>query len=154
MRGFFEIGILQGKNEDNLGSLWRSANIMGCNGIFTIGKRYPKKHPTDTMNTPKHIPLREFNTFDDFFLSIPRDTKLVGIELVESAKNIFHFKHPERAIYLLGAEDHGLSEKRLLQCDEIIKIPFYKNSMNVAVTGSLVMYDRILKNEQSTKAST
>ncbi len=145
MRGFFEIGIIQGKNEQNLGTLWRSANIMGCNGIFTIGKRYPKRQVTDTMQTDKHIPLREFDNFDDFYKSIPRNTELIGIELKEDAKSIFEFKHPERAIYLLGAEDAGISNDILSKCHKIIKIPFNKNSMNVAVTGSIVIYDRHLK---------
>lgn len=145
MRGFFEIGIIQGKNHDNLGTLWRSANIMGASGVFTIGARYPKKHPTDTMNTPKHIPLREFDDFETFVKTIPRDTELVGVELDDKAENIFDFTHPQRAIYLLGAEDKGIQKKYKAKCDRIIKIPFDKNSLNVAVCGSIVLYDRMSK---------
>lgn len=144
-RGFFEIGIMQGKNSDNLGTLWRSANIMGANGIFTIGARYPKKHQTDTMNTPKHIPLREFDDFDTFFKSIPRDTELIAVELDDRAETLTTFKHPERAIYLLGSEDKGISEECMKKCNRILKIPFDKNSFNVAVSGSIIIYDRILK---------
>lgn len=144
-RGFFEIGIMQGKNNDNLGTLWRSANIMGANGIFTIGARYPKKHQTDTMNTPNHIPLREFEDFDVFMKQIPRDTKIIGIELIEDAEDLVNFKHPQRAIYMLGSEDKGIPENCINQCDRIVKIPFYKNSFNVAVAGSMIMYDRIIK---------
>jgi len=145
MRGFFEIGIIQGKNSDNLGTLWRSANIMGVNGIFTIGARYPKKHQTDTMNTPNHIPLREYDNFQDFVKSIPRGTELIGVELDKDAENLITFKHPQRAIYLLGSEDKGIPEEVMLGCDRIIKIPFDKNSFNVAVSGSIIIYDRILK---------
>lgn len=147
-RGFFEIGIINGKSALNLGTLWRSANIMGASGIFTIGKRYPKRQSTDTMNTPKHIPLREFDVFDDFYKSIPRDTKLIGVELIESSKSLFEFKHPERAIYLLGAEDWGIHKNILACCSDVIKIPFDKNSLNVSTTGSIVMYDRILKSNK------
>ena len=144
-RGFFEIGIMQGKNNDNLGTLWRSANIMGANGIFTIGARYPKKHRTDTMNTPKHIPLREYDDFETFMKAIPRDTEVIGVELDDRAENITTFKHPQRAVYILGAEDTGIPEKYMNKCDRIIKIPFDKNSFNVAVSGSIILYDRILK---------
>lgn len=143
IRGFFEIGIIQGKNSDNLGTLWRSANIMGANGIFTIGARYPKKHQTDTMNTPKHIPLREYDDFETFMQNIPRGTEVIGVELDDNAENLTTFKHPERAIYILGAEDKGIPEKVMLKCDKIIKIPFDKNSFNVAVSGSIILYDRI-----------
>ena len=144
-KGFFEIGIINGKSKINLGTLWRSANIMGASGIFTIGKRYPKRQSSDTMNTPRHIPLREFATFEDFYKSIPRDTKLIGVELMEKSKSLFEFKHPERSIYLLGAEDWGIDENTLACCDGIIKVPFDKNSLNVATTGSIIMYDRAFK---------
>ena len=80
-RGFFEIGIIQGKCSLNVGTLWRSANIMGAVGIFTIGARYPKKHRTDTMNTPKHIPLREYDDLETFLKTIPRNTEIIGVEL-------------------------------------------------------------------------
>ena len=144
-RGFFEIGIMQGKNSNNLGTLWRSANIMGASGIFTIGARYPKKHQTDTMSTPKHIPLREFDCYEEFTKSVPRGTEIIAIELDERAENLTIFKHPERAIYLLGSEDKGLPEDVMNKCDRVIKIPFDKNSFNVAVSGSIIIYDRFLK---------
>lgn len=144
-RGFFEIGIINGKSKLNLGTLWRSANIMGAAGIFTIGKRYPKRQSSDTMDTPKHIPLREYDEFEDFYNSIPRDTKLIGIEFVKSSKSLFEFKHPERATYLLGAEDWGTHLDVLDCCDDIVKIPFDKNCLNVSTAGSIVMYDRIFK---------
>lgn len=97
------------------------------------------------MNTPKHIPLREYNDFETFIKTIPRDTDIIGIELDDNADDIITFEHPQRAIYILGAEDNGIPQDCLRQCDKIIKIPFDKNSFNVAVSGSIVIYDRILK---------
>jgi len=47
-RGFFGIGIQNIKTESNIGTLWRSANILGADFIYTIGKRY-KKQSSDTM---------------------------------------------------------------------------------------------------------
>jgi len=35
---------------------------------------------------------------------------LVCVELDERATPIQEFKHPQQAIYLLGAEDHGLTQ--------------------------------------------
>ena len=144
-RGFYEIGIIGNKTPDNLGTLWRSACIMGAAGIFTIGRRYPRRQSCDTMNTPKHVPLREYDDFESFLEARPRDTQLIGIELIDDAVDITEFKHPERAIYLLGAEDTGIPRRYWDTCQKIIKIPFYGNSLNVAVTGSIVMYDRYVK---------
>ena len=97
------------------------------------------------MNTPNHIPLREYDDFNTFLKTIPRNTKIIGIELDEMAENIYQFKHPQRSIYILGAEDTGIPKKYLEKCDYIIKLPFNKNSFNVAVTGSIVLYDRAMK---------
>jgi len=142
MRGYFGIGIINGKNQINLGTLWRSANIFGASFIFTIGCRYPKRgQATDTMKTPRHIPLYEYDSFEEF--SIPRDCELISIELNVSSKQIIQFKHPQRAIYLLGAEDTGIPDY-ILDKSRIIQLPG-DHCLNVSVAGSIVMYDRIAK---------
>lgn len=140
MRGYFGIGIYQGKTVHNLGTLWRSAHIFGASFIFTIGKRY-KKQASDTLKSWKHIPLYNYETFECFYKKMPYDCKLIGIELTEDAINIKEFTHPERCIYLLGAEDHGLPEKVLNKCHSKIILPG-KYCMNVSVAGSIVLYER------------
>lgn len=142
-RGFFGIGIENTKSELNIGTLWRSSSIMGAKFIFTIGKRY-KKQASDTMKTWKHIPLYNYETFDDFYRSISYDCLLTGIEIDNKSVSITEFKHPERCVYLLGAEDYGLSEIALKKCHRIIQLPG-EYCMNVAVAGSIVMYDRYFK---------
>ena len=140
MRGYFEIGVFQGKNCLNLGTLWRSAYQMGASGIFTIGKQYTKQK-TDTYNSWKHIPLREFDDFEQFENSIPVDCTLIGIE--SEGERLTEFKHPQRAIYLLGAEDWGLPDTVLKQCKKTVRLDAVNNSSyNVAVAGSIVMYHR------------
>lgn len=143
-RGYFGIGVINGKCEANIGTLWRSANIMGAQFIFTIGKRYPKKQSTDTMQTPRHIPLFEYETFDDFKKNIPRDCELIAIELDERSKPIEAMNHPERAVYLLGAEDKGIPQEVLKECRRIIQLPG-EYCLNVSVAGSIVLYDRFVK---------
>lgn len=143
-RGFFGIGIINAKTETNIGTLWRSANIFGASFIFTIGRRYPKRQKSDTMNTPKHIPLYEYDTFDLFYKTIPRNTNLIGIEIDNKSKDIETFNHPEQSIYLLGAEDTGIPQDVLKHCNEIIKLPG-EYCLNVSVAGSIVIYDRIMK---------
>jgi tRNA (guanosine-2'-O-)-methyltransferase len=143
-RGYFGIGIINGKAEVNLGTLWRSSNIMGAQFIFTIGKRYPKKQASDTMKTDKHIPLFEYDTWEDFKNNIPRGCEVVAVELDAKSKPVERMNHPERAIYLLGAEDYGINEDVLNDCDRIIQLPG-EHCLNVSVAGSIIMYDRHVK---------
>jgi tRNA G18 (ribose-2'-O)-methylase SpoU len=140
-RGYFAIGIYGGKNSINTGTLWRSANIMGAAFIFTIGQRY-KKQASDTMSTPKHVPLYQYPDFESFYGNMPSDCLLVGVELDGNAVDIRSFKHPERAMYLLGAEDNGLPKAVMVRCHRLVQLPG-ENSMNVSVAGSIVLYDRI-----------
>jgi tRNA G18 (ribose-2'-O)-methylase SpoU len=142
-RGYYGIGIQNTKTEANVGTLWRSAYLMGADFIFTIGKRY-KTQASDTHTTWRHIPLFHYQTFSDFFLSMPYDCQLIGVELDDRSRTVASFTHPERCIYLLGAEDHGLTNEALNKCQHILQLPG-EFSMNVAVAGSIVMYDRLIK---------
>ncbi len=118
-RGFFVIGIQNTKNVINVGTLWRSAQAMGVAYIFTIGRRY-KRQASDTTKVWKHIPLLHFDTFGEFYEHLPHDCRLVGVEIEPGAKPLPGFKHPERAAYLLGAEDHGLTREALEGQDELL----------------------------------
>lgn len=141
MRGYFEIGIYQGKTSANLGTLWRSAYQLGASGIFTIGKRY-KDQASDCLKTHKHIPFREYEDFEHFEGCRPKDCSLIGVEM--GGKDLSTYHHPERAIYLLGAEDFGLPGKIVAKCDKIVSLEHIRvASFNVAVAGSIVMYDRV-----------
>lgn len=143
MRGYFEIGIYQGKTPTNLGTLWRSAYQLGASGIFLIGNRFHKQ-ASDTVKAYRHIPLREYRDFEHFQSSRPYDCMLVGVEM--GGRNLSGYTHPERAIYLLGAEDHGLPKQVIEKCQSIISLEAMNTlSYNVAVAGSLVMYHRQFK---------
>ena len=140
---YFGIGIIQHKRGHNIGTLWRSAYILGASYIFTIGKSY-KKQTSDVLKSWREIPLFHYDDFDDFYKHIPYNSKLVGVELDERAEMLSEYTHTPRAVYLLGAEDNGLQPEVLDRCHELIQLPG-TNSLNVAVAGSIVMHDRISK---------
>lgn len=143
MRGYFEIGVYHAKTAHNVGTLWRSAYQMGAAGIFTIGHRFPKQ-AADTVKAYRHIPWRQHLDFESFFAQMPHACPLIGIEM--GGKSLPTTTHPESAIYLLGAEDHGLPPEILKRCNRVIALPAVRTeSYNVAVAGSLVMYDRNVK---------
>ena len=147
-QGFFGIGIQNGKTPENLGVLWRSAQNMGASFIFTIGNRYSKQ-ACDTHKAVGAMPYFHYDTFEDFYDHLPKGAMLVGVELTEEAIPLEEFKHPRRCVYLLGAEDHGLSNTAIEKSHYLVK---FKStlSLNVSVAGSIVMYDRGMKSEFST----
>lgn len=144
-RGYYGIGIYNPKIEENIGTLWRSAFILGASFIFTIGKRY-RIQPSDTPKSWKNIPLYHFQDFEEFIRIKPYDSKIIGIELHKNSIPLETYIHPERAVYLLGSEDKGLSEEIIEKCDQLIILPG-NICLNVSVAGSIVLYDRTLKSK-------
>src|ERR1700704_4044333 len=120
-RGFYGIGIFQPKTEYNIGTLWRSAQNFGASYIFTIGRRYSKQ-PSDTTKAFRHIPLFNFSSFAEFNKSRPFDCPLIAIEQTDISRDIKSFIHPERAVYLLGAEDFGLPPQALSKAQAVVHI--------------------------------
>ena len=77
---FFGIGIYQPKTNHNIGTLWRSAFVMGASFIFIIDGKY-KHQPSDTSKTWSKIPFYRYDTFEEFYKSLPYSTQLVGVEM-------------------------------------------------------------------------
>jgi tRNA G18 (ribose-2'-O)-methylase SpoU len=144
--GYFGIGIECCKTWTNYGTLWRTAKILGASYVFLIGKKFQKSF-TDPQKSWRSLPVYSYETFDDFYNNLPFSCVLVGVEMDESAVPLELFEHPERACYLLGSEDHGLSRIAMERCHKLIKLRG-ETSMNVAVTGSIVLYDRVVQRKQ------
>ena len=137
---FFGIGIQNGKTPENLGVLWRTAQNMGASFIFTIGNRYANQ-ACDTQNAVKSLPYFHYETFEDFYKHLPKGARIVGVEITDKSEPLEHFHHPKRCVYLLGAEDHGLSKIAIEKSHFLVKFSSIQ-SLNVAVAGSIVLYDR------------
>jgi tRNA G18 (ribose-2'-O)-methylase SpoU len=139
--GFFGIGVMQLQHYENLGTLWRSAAILGASYIFTIDHRY-KHQASDVQRAWTKIPLYQYDDFEHFYSSMPHDCPLVGVEMDERSIPIGEFTHPIRASYLLGSEANGLAPQVRDACHHLISLPG-THSLNVSVAGSIVMFDRV-----------
>ena len=145
MAGYFKMGIFQPQHGENVGTLWRSAYQLGALGIFTVGRRYDKQ-ASDTHSTYRHIPLEFYETFDILAGVVPVNAKLVLVEM--DGIPLARFQHPEHAVYLLGSEAFGLDPipQEVRQKYMTVSVESVRHdSYNVAVAGSLVMYDRAVK---------
>jgi tRNA G18 (ribose-2'-O)-methylase SpoU len=141
--GYFGIGIYQVKRSENVGMLWRSAYQLGASFLFTIGSRY-KPQSDDVYKSWRRVPLFRYDGFDEMVNAAAYSCLLVGVEI--GGETLPTFVHPERAMYILGAEDGGLPHEIAARCHHLISIPAVRvASYNVAVAGTLVMYDRMTK---------
>lgn len=150
-RGFCGIGIVAGKTPENVGGLWRSAHAFGASLLFTVAFRAPRQ-ATDTSKAARHVPLMCWEDWETFVAHKPEGCELVAVETEDyqggRPKMLPEFKHPERALYVLGAEDYGLNRAILADCDRVVSIPT-SLCLNVASAGTVVLYDRISKSTET-----
>jgi tRNA G18 (ribose-2'-O)-methylase SpoU len=143
MRGYFGIGVEGISKPMNLGSLWRTAHGFDASFVFTVGASYTRREGerADTSKTPGQVPLYEFPDLESFRL--PEGCTLVGVEILDEAIELPSFAHPRRAAYVLGPERGRLSPRLVERCSFVVRIPT-RFSINLAIAGALVMYDRML----------
>src|SRR6185369_3653080 len=121
MKGYFGIGVERISKAANVGTLFRTAHAFGASFIFTVASQYRKSdlRASDTADTPRSLPLYEFA--DVKSVRLPKECRLVGIEITPDAVELPSFHHPRQAAYVLGSEREGLSAELLEQCDHVIR---------------------------------
>jgi len=146
-RGFFGIGIENVKRSVNFGTLFRSAYVFHADFVFTTGQRVSPQS-SDTYKSWRHLPLWHFDSVNDLASALPHECLLIGVEMAPGATQLHRYVHPERACYLLGAEDNGLSKTALGLCHEVIALPG-ERSLNVSACGTVILWHRIVQRSQS-----
>jgi len=140
MRGYAAIGLHSPKNNLNVGSVLRAAACYQAAMVATTGDRY-RRASTDTTKAYRHIPLLSFSSLRD---AVPFDCVPIAVDLVEGAKSLVTYTHPERAFYVFGPEDGTLGRDTLSWCRDVIMVPT-AYCMNLAATVNVVLYDRMVK---------
>ena len=72
---------------------------------------------------------------------------LVAVELAENSHNLFEAEYPDRPCFLIGAELEGVPQPLLDEAALVVQIPQWGlvPSLNMAVAGSIVLYDHLAK---------
>ena len=167
--GEFEIGIAEPKTPQNVGTLMRSTYQLGGDAVFTAGRRY-RKSGADTLNAAQFLQLNHFGDLGELISRRRAEDaerrrrqppgaagslaplRVVGIE--KGGTLLSSYTHPEHALYVLGAEDHGMREHELALCDDVVTIEAVRQPMfNVAVAGTIVMYHRVLQRQAAAAAA-
>lgn len=146
-RNFFWIGVYEPKFKENIGTLWRHANLFNANALFTVGEKSYKYQNTDTSKATRHLPLLAFSSYAQFLDSLPLNSQLIHIELDEGAKPIeaVNWRRYPNPIILLGSEGKGLPKEVLNYQPNVPR--YYIStpgdfSMNVATAGTIIMHER------------
>ena len=143
MRGYAVIALDNPKCLQNLGGVLRAASCYGASLILIGGVRLARlgKLATDTTRAYRHIPTI---FVDDIMDHVPFDCVPIAVDLVENARNLSKYTHPQRAFYIFGAEDSTLGKGILEKCRDRVMVPT-NGCMNLAATVNVLLYDRMAK---------
>ena len=97
-------------------------------------------HPA-AVKGHRHFPVLSTESVLD---CAPFQSEVVAVEIVEGAKLLRDFKHPERALYVFGPEGGSLGGELLASCDHVVAVDT-ELCMNLAATVNVVLYDRQAK---------
>lgn len=143
MRGYAAIGLRSPKSPLNVGSALRAAGCYGAAMLAVDGPRIKRAMDacTDPQKNYRHMPAIHVA---DIRSVIPHDCVPVAVDLVDGARSLVEYRHPERAFYVFGPEDGTLGVNTLSWCRDTVHVPT-RYCMNLAATVNVVLYDRMAK---------
>jgi tRNA(Leu) C34 or U34 (ribose-2'-O)-methylase TrmL len=140
MRGYAAVAVDSIKHTCNAGGVIRAAQIYDAALVVFSGQRY-KHQGSDAMKGYRHVPVL---SVEDVMTVIPYDCVPVAVELLDGAKSLHAYRHPERAFYIFGGEDVTLGKRIVERCKDVVMIPT-DGPMNLAACVNVVLYDRLTK---------
>lgn len=141
-RGYSVVALYNPKNNLNVGSAIRACSCYGSAAMFIGGPRNKyRPAPTDTPSGYRHMPVV---LVDDLHEAIPYDCVPVAVDLIDGARPLHKYTHPERAFYVFGPEDGTLGKSITSWCRDTIYVPT-NGCMNLAASVNVVLYDRLAK---------
>ena len=147
----FGIAMYQSKTAHNLVQLQRSASQLGVPHIFSVQDRFRDRSPLEQKHEGL-TPIEHFDNLCQLSLAYP-DYEWVAVEM--GGTPLAEFMHPERAIYILGSEDNGVPKRLLGACRHAVELPSVRSqSFNVAIAGSMMLWDRQMKSRDPHKSKT
>ncbi len=151
-RGLRHIAVAGWKTtkEHNVGSLVRTAHAAAAAEVLLVGEK--EWNVPAAKNSQDFTEIRFLEDEEDFLRYIRHQGySLVAVELDERSVSLFEASYPENPCFLVGAERNGIPPGLLDAAELIVQIPQWGlvPCLNLAVAGSIVLYDYLGKEARS-----
>ncbi|KAA3664188.1 MAG: RNA methyltransferase [Chloroflexi bacterium] len=132
-------------NPGNLGTIMRTCDAVGCEGILLLGPTTDPFHPTAVQASMGAVFTMRFvcASFAEFL----RWKQAHGIVVVGTSGTAVHtyrqLQYPAPSVLLMGSERMGLSCEQQAACDLVASIPMVgsSDSLNLAVATGVMLYE-------------
>lgn len=133
------------RSQGNLGTLLRTSAAIGAAGFILLGDRVDPFDPTVVRATMgalfKQTIVR--TTIEQLHRwAREHNVQVIGAS-PDAAEDYRQISYKRPALLMLGSERKGLTDELRSICNRIVRIPMVEgmDSLNVAVAGSLLMYE-------------
>ncbi len=129
----------------NLGTIWRTADAMGCDGLILVqlcADPFSPKAVRATMGACFRLPV-----YQTGLAGLERFCAQAGLPLYATAlrEDTVDIREADlsRAAVVIGSEGRGVSEEMLSLCEKTLKIPMEARceSLNAAVAAAIVLWE-------------
>ncbi len=138
--------------EHNMGGLVRTAHAAALEEVVFVGT--PEWNVEAAKTAELYTSVTELNDASSLLDHCrQRRWTPVAVELDPRAVSVFDASYPERPCFMLGAELRGLPDELLDAAELIVQIPQWGlvPSLNLAIAGSIVIYDFLAKQNRDGK---
>ena len=129
----------------NLGSLLRTADVVGAHGVILPSHRAAGITPTvrkASAGAVAHLPVAQVTNLSRTLADLKRNGLwAVGLDMAgQQAYDSFDWRLP--TVLVVGSEGRGLGRLVAQTCDVLVHLPMrgHVDSLNAAVAGSIVLY--------------
>ena len=135
------------RSMENVGSFFRTADAFRIEAIYLCGitARPPHREIHKTaLGADESVDWKYFETTAEACEHLKaKGYRIFAIEQIENSIKLDDFTAPEQSAYVFGNEVDGVDDAILEYCEQAVEIPQEgtKHSLNVSVSGGIVMYN-------------
>lgn len=155
--GSFWVAVESIQNPGNLGTILRTCDAVGANGLILLDDSTDPYDPAAvkaSMGSIFTVPHYRAG-FSDLKAFLQRSPELAVIGTSDkAAASALEFTFPSTVLLLLGSERQGLSEKYLSLCAQVLRVPMEGScdSLNISVAAGVMLY-QIYQNRREEQRS-
>lgn len=134
------------RSMENVGSFFRTADAFRIESIYLCGitacPPHREIHKT-ALGADESVDWKYFDTTIEACKHLKEiGYKIFAVEQIENSIKLDEFEASAKSAYIFGNEVDGVDDDVLPYCDQAIEIPQEgtKHSLNVSVTGGIVMF--------------
>ncbi|NLE93149.1 MAG: RNA methyltransferase, partial [Chloroflexi bacterium] len=134
------------QDPQNLGSLLRSAELMGVHGVVIPSSQAAQITPTvvhASSGGSEHLLIAQYNLAQAIDrMKQLEDVWIYGLDASPKARPVQQLRLSGGLALVVGNEGEGLRDLVRKKCDELLRLPQYGklDSLNAAVAGSISLF--------------